>query len=362
MNIFKRKKSPKEVVSKFDEALGLYDISLPDGGTAGGTTINVEENIPGVVELDKNIERMRFFLFGAEGDKGSGVVKVEECDELSLQLQISGIFHLMNSKLYQLPFETRKNWGAVFRAIVQNNYGNISEYLAKDENQGLLFSLLIGYSNTTLALHTGGMLRECLKYENIASIILYSNDFYSFFNEYLVNESFDVASDAFTTFRDLLTRHVGLVSAFLDPKCDNYTPFFKKYEELLNSDAYVTVRQALKLLGELLLDRSNYSTMMTYINDKNNLRIIMNMLRKVEESIQFEAFHVFKVFVANPKKEIGIATVLYQNKEKIILFLKDFCKDKEDDEQFSDEKSLLISTLKKLKDPTPTTAEPTKKG
>jgi calcium binding protein 39 len=97
--------------------------------------------------------------------------------------------------------------------------------------------------------------------------------------------------------------------------------------------------------------------MMTYINDKNNLRLIMNMLRINKESIQFEAFHVFKVFVANPKKEIGIETVLYQNKEKIILFLQDFCKDKEDDEQFSDEKSLLISTLKKLKDPVPKPAE-----
>jgi calcium binding protein 39 len=217
MNIFKRKKSPKEVVFKFDEALGLYDISLPDGG--GGT----EESVPGAADLDKNMERMRLFLFGGEEKSG---MKVEECHELSTELQASGIFHLMNSKLNQLPFETRKDWGAVFRAIVQNNYGDISDYLIKDENQGLLFSLLIGYSNPTIALHSGGMLRECLKYENIASIILYSNDFYSFFSEYLVNESFDVASDAFTTFRDLLTRHVGLVSTFLDPKGNHYVPFF----------------------------------------------------------------------------------------------------------------------------------------
>lgn len=38
--------------------------------------------------------------------------------------------------------------------------------------------------------------------------------------------------------------------------------FFKLYTELLKSDNYVTRRQSLKLLGELLLDRSNVKIMM----------------------------------------------------------------------------------------------------
>jgi hypothetical protein len=38
--------------------------------------------------------------------------------------------------------------------------------------------------------------------------------------------------------------------------------FFKLYTELLRSDNYVTRRQSLKLLGELLLDRSNVKIMM----------------------------------------------------------------------------------------------------
>lgn len=89
---------------------------------------------------------------------------------------------------------------------------------------------------------------------------------------------------------------------------------------------------------------------MAYINDKNNLRLIMNVLRSTSTAIQFEAFHIFKVFVANPKKTIDIATVLYQNQAKIIAFLGDFCTDKED-EQFNEEKQLLIMTLKNLKNP-----------
>lgn len=220
----------------------------------------------------------------------------------------------------------------------------------------MAFELLHGYSNPDIALNCGSMLRECIKYEAVASNILHSPDFFVFFDTYLITESFDIASDSFSTFRDLLTRHAGIVAEYLNPEKDSYELFFKKYEELILSDAYVTIRQALKLIGELLLDRTNYATMMKYINDMRNLRLIMNMLRINKESIQYEAFHVFKVFVANPKKEVGIATMLFQNKEKIILFLKDFCKDR-DDEQFNDEKSLLISTLKKLKNPVPEKTE-----
>ena len=57
----------------------------------------------------------------------------------------------------------------------------------------------------------------------------------------------------------------------------------------------MTRRQSLKLLGELLLDRSNFTTMMRYISSKENLKMMMILLRNKSGNIQFEAFHVFKV-------------------------------------------------------------------
>lgn len=36
---------------------------------------------------------------------------------------------------------------------------------------------------------------------------------------------------------------------------------FAKYKTLLSSDNYVTKRMSLKLLGEILLDRSNFNVM-----------------------------------------------------------------------------------------------------
>jgi hypothetical protein len=61
------------------------------------------------------------------------------------------------------------------------------------------------------------------------------------------------------------------------------------------SNNYVTKRQSLKLLGEILLDRANFNVMTRYISNEANLKMMMNLLRDKSKNIQFEAFHVFKV-------------------------------------------------------------------
>ena len=49
------------------------------------------------------------------------------------------------------------------------------------------------------------------------------------------------------------------------------------------------------MLGELLLERSNLKVMVRYVADEENLKLMMNLLKDQSRSIQFEAFHVFKV-------------------------------------------------------------------
>jgi hypothetical protein len=51
----------------------------------------------------------------------------------------------------------------------------------------------------------------------------------------------------------------------------------------------------LQLLSELLLDVNNVRLMMRYVSDVQNLMQMMNMLKDTSRSIQYEAFHVFKV-------------------------------------------------------------------
>ena len=72
------------------------------------------------------------------------------------------------------------------------------DYLCSHDQ--ILSDLIRGYENPDVALNAGIMLRECSKHESLTKIILNSEDFYRFF-DYVELSTFDVASDAFTTFR-----------------------------------------------------------------------------------------------------------------------------------------------------------------
>jgi calcium binding protein 39 len=77
----------------------------------------------------------------------------------------------------------------------------------------------------------------------------------------------------------------------------NFDYFFAQFNTfLVQSDSYVTKRQSIKLLGEILLDRANYSVMMRYVESGDNLKLCMKLLRDDRKMVQYEGFHVFKVF------------------------------------------------------------------
>jgi calcium binding protein 39 len=93
--------------------------------------------------------------------------------------------------------------------------------------------------------------------------------------------------------QEILTRHKALVATYLET---NFDQFFSKYNRMLiQSDNYVTKRQSIKLLGELLLDRSNYNVMTKYVDSSEHLKLCMNLLKDDRRMINYEGFHVFKV-------------------------------------------------------------------
>lgn len=146
--------------------------------------------------------------------------------------------------------------------------------------------------------------------------------------------------------KDILTKHKQLVCQYL---CANFELFFSTYNEvLIASHSYVTKRQSIKLLGEILLDRANYPVMMAYVDKGKNLKVCMELLRDQRRMIQYEAFHVFKVFVANPKQHGDIRKILFLNKEKLLRFLPRFLEDRTDDDQFTDEKSYLMRRVQEV--------------
>ena len=264
----------------------------------GGDT-TAEEN------LGKRLAQIKLILYGdgdhPEVDEGKAL-------EVGKTVQSEGLIALIIENIENMPFEARKDAALIFNNLMRKNIANFADYVL-DGFTVIVSKIINGYEHPDCALNCGSMLRECVRHDALAEAILKS--------QYLL-KIFD-------------------------------------YEQLLQQGNYVTRRRALKLLGELLLDRSNFRVMMRYIASRDHLKTIMNFLRDPSPNIQFEAFHVFKVFVANPQKTPEITNILYKNKGKLIPFLEAFQTDK-GEEQFNDEKRLLIETLASMEKPVSTSS------
>eukprot|EP00252_Welwitschia_mirabilis_P018710 TRINITY_DN4171_c0_g1_i2.p1 TRINITY_DN4171_c0_g1~~TRINITY_DN4171_c0_g1_i2.p1 ORF type:complete len:301 (+),score=43.54 TRINITY_DN4171_c0_g1_i2:353-1255(+) len=249
-----------------------------------------------LADLAKNIRDMKSILYG----HNEAEPVPEACAQLTQEFFKDNTLRLLIQCLPKLNLEARKDTTQVVANLQRQQVQSrliASDYL--ESNKDLLDLLVSGYENTDLALHYGSMLRDCIRHQSIARYVLESSHMQKFF-DYIQLPNFDIASDAAATFKELLTRHKSTVADFL---VKNYDWFFAQYNsKLLESPNYITRRQAVKLLGDILLDRSNSAVMRRYVSSKDNLRIMMNLLRETSKNIQIEAFHVFKVFVANQNK------------------------------------------------------------
>ena len=88
--------------------------------------------------------------------------------------------------------------------------------------------------------------------------------------------------------------------------------------------------QSLSLLAQLLMETflGHEALLFKYIHSAARLMTIMNLLRAKSRSIQFEAFHVFKVFVANPRKPDVVTGILISNRDKLLRFLTLFLQER----------------------------------
>lgn len=333
----KSSKSPFELARTLQDAIGVIE---------KGDSKKLDKTLE---DVSKSLVAIKNMLYGTN-DQQHQQQNESQTDiavaQLAQEIYNSNLLFTLINNLSKIEFEAKKDVAQIFNNILRRQIGTRSptvEYICT--KQEIIFTLIRGYEKHEIALNCGSMLRECARYDALAKIILQSPEFYQFFR-YVEVSTFDIASDAFSTFKELLTRHKQLSADFLEAE---YEKFFTYYQKLLNSDNYVTKRQSLKLLGELLLDRHNFTIMTRYISCPDNLKLMMNMLKDKSRNIQFEAFHVFKVFVANPNKPRSIADILLRNKDKLVDFLTKFQTDRFEDEQFNDEKTYLINRIRDLK-------------
>ena len=183
--------------------------------------------------------------------------------------------------------------------------------------------------------------RECVVHQSLAKIVLTSEQFQDFFT-YIECPQFDIAADAFSTFKDLLTRHKAVASACIQT---SYDTFFSRYNALLQSDNFVTKMNSVKLLNELLHDRNNLSVMRKYTSSDESLRVVMSLMVDSNKVIQSAATEVFKIFLANPEKNEKVKSILVSNRDLLIYYFENQ-NTKSDEESSLNGSFNIISQLK----------------
>lgn len=289
-------------------------------------------------------------------------------------------------KLTCLPFESRKHVAAIFNYLIVCGFDGsdrdayipimcgFRDYVEANF-ESIVTPIVMGYDIVSAAagvadvcLHDGTMFRSCMRHGSLYRQLVLSTErvetyVLPFLDKYVHNPNFDVSSDAMESLKIIFTAGsdagqsadptqmelAEAAAAFLTRDYDMI--WDQRFNPKLLSDQanYMTKRVALQILSTVLLTRSNYAVMIKYVNSRKNLILVMHLLRDMSPHITLDAFHVFKVFVANPNKIPEVEKILKDNRVKLCAYLETLHQDKESrDNQFRDEKALIVNTIRNL--------------
>ena len=387
-----------ELLNGIDENLTalLAKVSNEEGGDTAAVNVDNED------ESDKEpsdskfmaarLSRLRFLLYderrvSSQQEKRRSTPAVAGATMQALTG--NNLLHLLPKlieNLQNLPFESRKDVAAIFNYLlvcgfegtdrevyVPIMYG-FRDYV--DANfDSIMTRIMRGHGifsqggASDVGLHCGSMYRSCFKHVSLYKQLVCSTErvqrYVLPFLDTLVHvPNFDISSDAMESVKLVFTagsdsqvavdeatqrEFAELSASFLTRDYDLI--WDQRFNPKLLSDQanYMTKRVALQILSTVLLTRSNYAIMIKYVNSRKNLILVMHLLRDTSPHITLDAFHVFKVFVANPNKIPEVIKILKDNSIKLTAYLETLHADKEaSDTQFRDEKALIITTIRNL--------------
>lgn len=362
--------------------------------------------------LAARLARLRFLLYDERRittqqeenshRRGTPSVALDTVESLAAKIDENTLGTLIPeliNNLQLLPFESRKHVAAIFNYLLVCGFEGVDrgiyipvmqkfrDYIVQNF-EAIVSPIVSGHdvssassSSTTndVALHCGSMYRSCFRHANLYGQLVVTTRrvkqlVFPFIDKYAVLPNFDVSSDAMESLKLVMTAGttsnsdnnndftaIGPIDVKSQQEMAELAATFliRDYGEvwdqrfnlkLLQDEAnYMTKRVALQILSTVLLTRSNYAVMIKYVNSRTNLILVMKLLRDTSPHITLDAFHVFKVFVANPNKIPEVEKILRDNSQKLCAYLETLHCDKEaSNQQFADEKRLIIATIRDL--------------
>ena len=331
--LFKRNpKTPPELVRALNDQVLKLDYASPDNAKKYQD------------ECARYLKNMKVILHGDDEVEP----QPDKITQLAQEIYSTDCLYYLVVNLRKLDFDSRKDVVILFLTLLRRTMANKSptvDYLVHSKPE-IITMLIKGPENLEIGLICGQILRDCIKFEVINRFVLYSPSFYNFF-KYVQIPTFEIATDAMMTLHELLTTHRKLVSEFLG---NNYDVFITAINKLITSKNYVTKRQSVKLLNELVSQRSNQQFLSKFFDDANNLKLTMLLLSDKLKNLQLEGFHTLKFFVANPKRSQKVTDILIKNKANFIEFFKTFDIASFHDSNIIEERDYTLGEIKNLPD------------
>lgn len=121
---------------------------------------------------------------------------------------------------------------------------------------------------------------------------------------------------------------------------------------LFEQDNYLAKREGMKILHEILLDKTHKKEFTTYfVSEKSHLKFTMQSLNDDQTAIQKEAFYLLLVFLKTSPERRGerVNETLKKNREPLMQFVEEFNPNaNKNDEQFEAKKKAAIEAIENL--------------
>ncbi|GAV52573.1 hypothetical protein ZYGR_0AG05640 [Zygosaccharomyces rouxii] len=335
----KNPKSPQDYVKFISDQLGKLESSSTQDGKR-----KAQE------EVSKYLMYTKHFILGDTDPRPTA----ESIDELYSAMYGAELFYDLLIHFGDLEFEARKEVTLIFSICLRYSKDNklvTVDYLVSKPKT--LYTMLRTVESAMqrktandIFLTVGSMLMECIKYEQLCRIILQDPQLWKLFDIVRFG-NFDTSTESLQILSSALTTHTKLVSKEFFNHENNMNKFIQNINKLMAHGSYVTKRQSTKLLASLIVVRSNNQLMNTYINSLDNLKLIMVLMTDKSKNLQHEAFNVFKVMVANPRKSKPVFDILVKNREKLLKYFETFGLDYQEP-TFIDEKEFIVQEIESL--------------
>lgn len=276
--------------------------------------------------------------------------KPDEIEKCLSNAENSDIMIHIANKITVLEPETRRIvcaiWGYLLKMEHPKSFQRpMVEYLTR--HLSTMDALIQCYGKNTggADVTIGVMIRDATRFQKVIDYVFKKNLVLSLL-PVLTSANFDVSADAFQTLKEMLTNHKEVSAPWLSRHFDK---FFEEYMKPLKAGSdYVTVRQSLSILSTILLDRQFMDAMIQFVAKEEYLKAILILLGNSSKVVQFEAFHIFKIFAANPNKTLKIKKLLVQNYERIVKLLDHIEQYRAEDSEFRQDKTAVVAKLQSL--------------